>query len=1217
MELAIPSASISAQHKVGRDGVVGINDDERLGFKGTCDPANATMQWNLFSDLDPSPDVSNFLVGQLKPVFIVKSRSLMFGSTYTVRLQCVLENLAGVSQALVRLNQPPSGGNCLLCLPKGQTCNPLTGGVSVDVFDQVRLHCKGWMTEDSPLFFDFGLSYDNGATMERFPSQAKANFDIPCLNPGGSIVLFVVVTSSRGSPAVLMDGPGSIGKVTASQTIIVAGVRRRRRLLTAQINNNAWGILTSMISSALLRRQPSEAVLIVGGAVTYLADAKEDTVPRIQQRAELAKVLLDATRQIYILTPGIVCQVCAVARSTVVETTNVYGALVKDIAETIITLSNPSDLSSSKKTIKCGVDVAQIASSLISAVSALNLTNPSTNARGISEDVAKHAMTIFEPFLHDLIFFHTRKLVDGEDPWVLGEGKKTGRYSVERLSLQDASSSPRIVNDGMGRTASVTIPPQLCDEIALGLDSVVDIHLNTYPSPPAIGAWNPNASFPVSNLVGMTLSQAHFAPLHIANLSNPFVINIPLDAPQGLDVRRLECFSWNELNGEYRRDGCQIMGISNGVETATCSCHHLGQFMVAMGPPLPPIPLPPPPPPPPPPVLSPKGLMVAEKYVRYVQLSVLTNDKAVWTLLPNFLPSCDNSASSSTVQDGVIFVKSTATVTVVACRSGWVGGIQRSSPTVMTFIVLAGGSVSLVLTMTGVDTLVDDSLKHRILVRIASILELPYALVEISQIDRESVRRRWSFPFFPARESTEPHDIRPSKRSNSGLVMYIKVTPSFTMSVAFLVQKMNFLGTKGFTAILKQAGLAGTLVNVDVQAIGQDPSGAEFVDERAESPSEALDTNMNEVNSISPALIILVSSLSVSLLFILLLIGARRCCLRYTKRKARNKIADLPNLISSRSSAGTPDIIVASSKPMFPFAFSSRASNRVAPVSDETHGQGASESPVQLTPEPLPAATVPEIRKHQALTPLTAYVPQRRLNRQMHQSSSQSDDQSLDTSEQQPASPGQLTSAPLSLMSASPWENFLSSNQSLRVPAARAGRVAPPVESLRPLGDTFLRSRTPRLAVSHGSSPFLQSLPLAPRPNVALGTTNVATNRSIGPRTPDLLLAGSKRPSVKSFAQLKTTSSTPQMPRRKHVSTAKDLWEITEVPEVKDMDRQTGPLAESQKLPLSGPHVDDDGVDLSAGVIREMDPIVDEPVKWEFTAAAPAALSDAEIEEEE
>jgi len=89
------------------------------------------------------------------------------------------------------------------------------------------------------------------------------------------------------------------------------------------------------------------------------------------------------------------------------------------------------------------------------------------------------------------------------------------------------------------------------------------------------------------------------------------------------------------------------------------------------------------------------------------------------------------------------------------------------------------------------------------------------------------------------------------------------------------------------------------------------------------------------------------------------------------------------------------------------------------------------------------------------------------------------------------------------------------------------------------------------------------------------------------------------------------------MPRRKHVSPAKDLWEITEVPEVKDMDRQTGPFAESQKLPLSGLHVNDDGVDLSAGVIRGMDPIVDEPVKWEFTAAAPAALSDAEIEEEE
>ena len=150
-------------HTYGSDGIIRVNHDERMGFLATCSPATATTQWDLYSQEDPSPDSSNFLLGQQRKAFIVNSGTILPGFTYTVRLQCLTQDadgtdLIGTSTAMVRLNQPPSGGQCTLCKVAGGTCVPMDDGMpTAELFDEVRLQCAGWTSADSPLSYTFGL----------------------------------------------------------------------------------------------------------------------------------------------------------------------------------------------------------------------------------------------------------------------------------------------------------------------------------------------------------------------------------------------------------------------------------------------------------------------------------------------------------------------------------------------------------------------------------------------------------------------------------------------------------------------------------------------------------------------------------------------------------------------------------------------------------------------------------------------------------------------------------------------------------------------------------------------------------------------------------------------------------------------------------------------------------------------------------------------------
>jgi hypothetical protein len=134
---------------------------------------------------------------------------------------------------------------------------------------------------------------------------------------------------------------------------------------------------------------------------------------------------------------------------------------------------------------------------------------------------------------------YTRDLVVDEDSRVIKSGD-FGRHSVTRLSLADAVSRPQILSDAMSRTASVSIPRELGKEMVLAPNVIVDVHVNTHAVAPAIGAWKPNASIPVSPLVGVTLSREDdVTPLHIANLrKGNFSITIPLDVASALGSRK-------------------------------------------------------------------------------------------------------------------------------------------------------------------------------------------------------------------------------------------------------------------------------------------------------------------------------------------------------------------------------------------------------------------------------------------------------------------------------------------------------------------------------------------------------------------------------------------------------------------------------------------------------------------------------------------------------
>jgi hypothetical protein len=1096
IEAPIPTAKIATVHAFASDGIIRINHDERMGFVAKCDPDNAIIQWDLYSQQDPSPNPSNFLLGQQKKVFIVKSGTILAGFTYTVRLHCLTKDvdgtdLVGASKAMVRLNQPPIGGQCSLCLVSGDKCTPMdNGAATAEVFDEVRLQCSGWTSADSPLTYTFGLSYDSGASVQWMPSQtSKAFYDLPCLNPGGTIVFFVLVKSSTGSAAVVEDGAGAIGGVTSSYTITVSAVRRRR----SRLENDDWSTLMGLMESALQRGQSSLAVLVAGGAAINLNSDDPGGTADLHKRNQLVKVLLAASRQQWILTPGIICQVFGAARTTVSQAARVSGVLVYNVSDILSVLSKPTDLMQSKQPLQCGDDVAQVASSLIQVVSALNLSNPISNERGITEAAASHAMGLFEPALFNLMKIYTRDLVVDEDSRVIKSGD-FGRHSVTRLSLADAVSRPQILSDAKSRTASVSIPRELGKEMVLAPNVIVDVHVNTHAVAPAIGAWKPNASIPVSPLVGVTLSREDdVTPLHIANLrKGNFSITIPLDVASGSRIekvdgtfllgvtcdvlgkcqvwRPLECLFWDGAKREYSGYGCRLIGA--GLQSATCSCNHLSLFIVAKGPQLPPPPPPPPPPSPANPILSPRGLMVGQTYVRYVEISVMTNDKAVCTSQANVFPSCDVETDEKDlagwpcrVAEQSIFVTRTSTITVAACRSGWVGGWLRSPASVISVVVVKGKRVILTLSVVGDNPY---NKRRQVEAEVAFSLGLPPDLVEITQdVGRvDQSLRHISSSAFTAVTPGEHKAMARNRRAAASLTIHIELTPTFKTNAEALRQKVNALGKEGLSRLLVKAGVEASVQSVSAQDVGQDPEGTAFVDQALQNTAKDIDAEVRESKRMSDALLYSLCVLGAVAGALFCLAGVR-CFFRYKKRKQSNKIVDASvaeNILPMLPKESTAKFSFSRRAPPSPrFLFWTRRSSQVAPASK------AIRLPSELEAhQPEPAENNHE---HQALSVAQQTPPAARL--------------------------ASTTRAPPAAPSSSAWESFNASAglgqsrvllpaglpqapEPIRTPASgirtRAGGLValPPVrgtkihEAVTPLTDYVPRTRQAQIPSQEG-----------------------------------------------------------------------------------------------------------------------------------------------------
>eukprot|EP00960_Hanusia_phi_P058918 764017-Hanusia_phi.AAC.1 len=246
---------------------ISIGSTDRLALTGTCDIPASSPSWTLTPSPNAEPsDLSLFPLGWSGLVFVVQGSALAVGVEYNVTLTCSLGALAGEAMMTVKVNAPPSGGSCSVCLQSQCSTFVKKGRPLIDTF---VVSCSGWTDVNVPLSYSFGFSIPSSGKTFWFPPSMISSIRMGL--PEGSIPVTVIITDSQGTTAQSQIETVQVGwslRRVLGYSLMDVWKQVKASIEEAMMKGNLFGANQMISAAALLVSSPQD----VESAVNFMLE---------------------------------------------------------------------------------------------------------------------------------------------------------------------------------------------------------------------------------------------------------------------------------------------------------------------------------------------------------------------------------------------------------------------------------------------------------------------------------------------------------------------------------------------------------------------------------------------------------------------------------------------------------------------------------------------------------------------------------------------------------------------------------------------------------------------------------------------------------------------------------------------------------------------------------------------------------------------------------